>query len=143
MMKIKIVRRAGTLLPEYKTAGAACMDLEASIQTTVEIMPWETLIIGTGIFVEIPEGWCIEVVARSSLHKRGLIQPNGVGIIDSDYRGEIKLILTNISDSPVFIYPGERLAQMMLRKVERIEWDVVGVLSNTARGDGGFGSTGD
>lgn len=142
-MKIKIVRRAGTLLPEYKTAGAACMDLEASIQATVEIMPWETLIIGTGIFVEIPEGWCIEVVARSSLHKRGLIQPNGVGIIDSDYRGEIKLILTNISDSPVFICPGERLAQMMLRKVERIEWDVVGVLSNTARGDGGFGSTGD
>lgn len=141
-MKIKIVRRAGTLLPEYQTDGAACMDLEASIQAAVKIMPWETVVIGTGIFVEIPEGWCIEVVARSSLHKRGLIQPNGVGIIDSDYRGEIKLILTNISDSPVRIWHGERLAQMMLRKVERIEWDVVGVLSNTARGDGGFGSTG-
>lgn len=141
-MKINIVNKSGLELPRYMSDGAACMDICVSVGARIE--PNETELVRTGLFVEIPRGWCMMLFERSSLHKHGLDLSNGVGIIDSDYRGEILIPLHNKSDGvTITVNRGARVAQAMLKKVERIEWNEVEELSKTERDSDGFGSTGE
>lgn len=140
-MKIKVINKSDYPLPRYMTDGAACMDI--CISNDIEIEPCEISIAHTGIFVEIPRGWCIILVERSSLHKQGLSLANSVGVIDSDYRGEIIIPLLNIGCHRQFVKAGSRVVQAMLKPIEKIEWELVNELSETERNDGGFGSTSD
>ena len=140
MINIKIVNKSGLSLPSAKTDGAACVDI--CIIDGCDLKPGETKIFKTGLFVEIPKGWALAIVARSSLHKCGLILANGFGIIDSDYRGEIGVPLHNMTDRDVHIEPGFRPVQAFVYPINTISWIPVDSLSSSARGDGGFGSTG-
>lgn len=139
-MKIKIVSRTG-ILPEYETKGSAGMDLRAFEATTIN--PGERILVGTGIFIELPEGYEAQVRARSGLsinHGIGLV--NGVGTIDSDYRGEIKVPLINWGTKAYSIEKGDRIAQVIISKYERICWESVEELGETSRNEKGFGSSG-
>ncbi len=139
---MKIVRD-GAILPSYQTHGAACMDLHASIDAPVILQPGEYKAVPTGVAAEIPEGHELQVRARSGwAAKHGIGLVNGIGTIDADYRGEIAAILINWGTEPFTINPGERIAQIMLNKIEKIEWEVVEQISDTERGEGKFGSTG-
>lgn len=129
-------------IPERKTKFSAGMDLYLYIREPVEIKQNEVVVLGTGVAVSIPDGYEGQVRLRSSLGAKGVIIPNGVGTIDSDYRGEIKIILSNISKESVIVYPFERVAQLIINKVEFLTVFVVDKLDDTERGDGGFGSTG-
>ena len=128
-------------LPEYKTDGSACFDFQAS--TTHTYTKDELYVMGTGVKCEIPRGWCMLVFARSSLGLKKLIIPNSVGVIDSDYRGEIKVPLIYFGDEEITIEKGQRIAQGMLVKVTKAHFVKRDCLSETMRGIGGFGSTGD
>lgn len=131
--------------PEYKTEGAACADLYAVFHDNwgyTYVRPNETKVIQTGLAVEIPEGWEMQIRARSGLASKGLILSNGVGTIDRDYRGEIGVILTNTSSNIMKISTGERIAQCCLHRVNKMRFSLVEELSETERGGGGFGSTG-
>jgi dUTP pyrophosphatase len=128
-------------LPEYKTEGSACFDFQAS--TTHTFKSGELYVMGTGVKCEIPKGWCMLVFARSSLGLKKLIIPNSVGVIDSDYRGEIKVPLMFFGDEEIVIEKGCRIAQGMLVKVTKAHFEKRDYLSETMRGIGGFGSTGD
>lgn len=132
------------ITPQYKTEGAACADVYAVIDPFdyTYIHPNETQVVQTGLAVEVPDGYELQIRARSGLASKGLMLSNGVGTIDSDYRGEIGIILTNTSSDVIKINTGDRIAQCCLQPVIRIEFNLVDELSNTERGDGGYGSTG-
>ena len=142
-MKIKIINKSQNVLPSYATDGSAGLDLSADIFESVAIGPNERRVIPTGVFIELPKEYEAQIRSRSGLTlKKGLVVANSPGTIDSDYRGEIGIIIHNISESNQFISPGDRIAQMIITKHERIEWDEVDSLTTTERDEGGFGSTG-
>ena len=133
----------GLQLPAYATAGAAGLDLQAAITEPITVKPFARALVPTGICVAIPDGFEAQVRPRSGLAlKQGLTVANAPGTIDSDYRGEIAVILLNTSDQPVLIERGMRIAQLVLAKVEQLTWQPVATLNQTLRGAGGFGSTG-
>ena len=142
-MKVNIVNKSKYPVPEYKTPGSAGVDLYANIDEPYLLHPLEKVLIPTGIFIALPEGYEAQVRPRSGLAaKHGITVINSPGTIDADYRGEIKVILGKVTKGEFLINPGERIAQMVFEKVERVEWNIVDVLDETERGDGGFGSTG-
>ena len=140
---IRVVNRSANSLPEYATSGASGMDVRADLSSTVVLMPMERKLIPTGLFMEIPEGFEVQVRPRSGLAiKQGLTCLNTPGTIDSDYRGEVKVILVNLSGEIQEVHPGDRIAQLIVQKVERAEWSKVEELNATVRNEGGFGHTG-
>jgi dUTP pyrophosphatase len=142
-MTVKIINQSNNALPNYETLGSAGMDLRANIDAPITLLPLERAMIPTGLFIELPLGYEAQVRPRSGLAaKRGLTCLNSPGTIDSDYRGELKVILVNLSNDTQTIEPAERIAQMVIAKHERVHWEEVEVLSDTKRGAGGFGSTG-
>ena len=142
-MKVKIVNNSRFALPEYQTPLSAGLDIRANLDESVTLRPLERAMIPTGLFVELPEGCEMQIRPRSGLAaKHGITVLNSPGTIDADYRGEIKVILVNLSNEPFTIEAGERIAQMIVARYEQIEWQAVEVLSATERGAGGFGSTG-
>ena len=141
-MKIKI-KSTGGVLPEYETEGSAGMDLRAYLDEPVTLKSGERKLIPTGISIELPAGYEAQIRARSGLAaKKGIGLVNGIGTIDSDYRGDIGVILINWGNEDFVIENGDRIAQMVIAKYERIEWETVSELSDTERGSGGFGHTG-
>lgn len=143
MVGVKIVLEKGAAVPQYQTKGAAGMDLKAFIPYPMELEASQCLAIPTGIKIRLPEGFEAQVRPRSGLALNYSVTVlNTPGTVDSDYRGEVKVILINHSNKPYVIQPGERIAQMVINKVERCEFEVVDVLESTERKDGGFGSTG-
>jgi dUTP pyrophosphatase len=142
-MKIKVINHSPHPLPAYETPGSAGLDLRAWIHQPIELLPLERNLIPTGIFIELPLGYEAQIRPRSGLAvKKGLTMLNAPGTIDSDYRGEIKIIVVNLSHTPQVIENGERIAQMIISKHERIEWEIATELPQTERGSGGFGHTG-
>ncbi|UMB53095.1 dUTP diphosphatase [Lutibacter sp. A64] len=142
-MKIQIINKSKHELPSYETIASSGMDLRANIDAAITLKPLERAIIKTGLFIALPIGTEAQVRPRSGLAaKKGITVLNAPGTIDADYRGEIGVILVNISNEDFIINDGERIAQLVIAKHERAEWDVVEVLSETERGEGGFGSTG-
>jgi dUTP pyrophosphatase len=142
-LTIKIVNRSDNALPAYATPGASGMDVRAFLPAPVILQPMERSLIPTGLFVEIPEGYEIQVRPRSGLAvKQGITCLNTPGTIDADYRGEIKVILINLSNEPQHIQPGDRIAQMVVQRVEQIRWETTETISVTSRNEGGFGHTG-
>lgn len=139
--KIKV--KEGAIIPSYETSGSSGMDLRAFISEPIQLAPNERKLIPTGISIQLEVGYEAQIRSRSgNTLKRGLVVANGLGTIDSDYTGDVGVILHNISDSVQTIEKDERIAQMVVAKYERIEWDVVDELNETERGSGGFGSTG-
>ena len=142
-MKVKILNTSGHQLPAYETEGAAGMDLRAVLPSPLTLQPLERAVIPTGLFMELPRGFEAQVRPRSGLAaKKGISVLNAPGTIDADYRGEIGVILVNLSNEAVVIHDGDRVAQMVVCRHERVSWESVEVLEETARGEGGFGSTG-
>ena len=142
-MNIKIINRSTHALPHYETLASAGMDLRAYIQEPIVLQPMERAIVKTGLFIELPVGIEAQVRPRSGLAaKKGITVLNAPGTIDADYRGEVGVILVNLSNESFTIENGERIAQMVIAKHERAEWEAVVSLSETVRGEGGFGSTG-
>ncbi len=142
-MQINIINRSSHDLPHYETEASAGMDLRAELDAPVTLKPLERAIIKTGLFIELPVGIEAQVRPRSGLAaKKGITVLNAPGTIDADYRGEIGVILVNLSNEDFTIESGERIAQLVIAKHERAEWNPVEALSETARGAGGFGSTG-
>lgn len=142
-MNIKIINKSQHKLPNYETLASAGMDLRANISEAITLQPLERAIVKTGLFLELPIGFEAQVRPRSGLAaKNGVTVLNSPGTIDADYRGEIGVILVNLSNQVFKIENGERIAQMIIAKHERAEWELVEELSETVRGEGGFGSTG-
>ena len=142
-MTIKIINRSQHKLPHYETEASAGMDLRANLSESVILKPLERTIVKTGLFMELPQGYEAQVRPRSGLAaKKGITVLNSPGTIDADYRGEIGVILVNLSNEDFTIENGERIAQMVIAKHERAEWKQVEELEETSRGAGGFGSTG-
>ncbi|OZV70783.1 dUTP diphosphatase [Winogradskyella aurantia] len=142
-MKIKILNKSRHDLPHYETISSAGMDLRASLTESRILKPLERTVVGTGLFIEIPIGYEAQVRPRSGLAaKKGITVLNAPGTIDADYRGEIGVILVNLSKEDFEIQNGERIAQLVIAKHERVEWEETKELSETERGEGGFGSTG-
>ena len=142
-MNIKIVNNSDHPVPHYETAASAGMDLRANITAPITLKPLERIIVKTGLFIELPIGYEAQVRARSGLAaKKGITVLNAPGTVDADYRGEIGVILVNLSNNDFVITNGERIAQLIIAKHERAEWVEVNELSETSRGAGGFGSTG-
>lgn len=142
-MKVNIVNRSRFPLPQYATVHSAGLDLRANLEQSQILKPLERVLVPTGLYIELPEGYEAQVRPRSGLaSKHGISIVNTPGTIDPDYRGEIKVILVNLSDVPFTLEPGERIAQMIIARFEHISWNEVEALSETARGEGGFGHTG-
>lgn len=142
-MQIKIINKSSHSLPNYETIASAGMDLRANITEPITLKPLERTIVKTGLFIELPIGFEAQVRPRSGLAaKKGVTVLNAPGTVDADYRGEIGVILVNISHENIVIENGERIAQLVIAKHERAEWIEVNELSETSRGAGGFGSTG-
>jgi len=142
-MNIKIINKSNHDLPHYETEASAGMDLRANLTEPVTLQPLGRTIIPTGLFIELPVGIEAQVRPRSGLAaKKGITVLNAPGTIDADYRGEVGVILINFGSEDFIVENGERIAQMVIAKHERAEWNVVDSLSETARGEGGFGSTG-
>lgn len=142
-MNIKIVNRSRHPLPAYESAAAAGMDLRASLEQPVTLGPLERALIPTGLHIELPVGYEAQVRPRSGLAaKKGVTVLNSPGTVDADYRGEIKVILVNLSAEPFVVEDGERIAQLVVARHERVQWMVSEELETTERGAGGFGSTG-
>ncbi|MEO6329387.1 MAG: dUTP diphosphatase [Ginsengibacter sp.] len=140
---IKVINQSDNTIPEYATTGSAGMDLKANLKEPVNLNPLQRQMIPTGLFIELPEGYEAQVRPRSGMaHKKGITCLNSPGTVDSDYRGEIKIILINLSDTLQTIEHGDRIAQMIIAKVEKAKWDVVQELNHSQRGEGGFGHTG-
>ena len=141
-MKVKIINKSKHTLPHYSTPAAAGMDLRANISESINLKPLERIIVKTGIFMELPIGYEAQVRPRSGLaFKKGITVLNSPGTIDADYRGEVGVILINLSSEEFVIKDGERVAQMVVSKHEQAEWIEVETLDSSERGDGGFGST--
>ena len=142
-MKVKVVNSSAFALPEYQTPLSAGLDIRANISQSITLSPLERAMVPTGLYVELPEGYEMQIRPRSGLAaKHGITVLNSPGTIDADYRGEIKVILVNLSNTPFTIEPGERIAQMIVARYEQVEWQAVESLSETERGAGDFGSTG-
>lgn len=142
-MNVKVINRSKNKLPEYKTTGAAGLDLYANLEQPITLQSLERTLVPTGLFMEIPHGYEGQVRPRSGLaYKMGLSVVNSPGTIDSDYRGEVKVILVNLSNEEVTIANGERIAQLVFAKHEQAQWVEVETLDDTERGEGGFGHTG-
>ena len=142
-MTIKIINKSNHELPNYETIASAGMDLRASLSEERVLKPLERSVVGTGLFIELPAGYEAQVRPRSGLAaKKGVTVLNAPGTIDADYRGEIGVILVNLSNEEFTINNGERIAQLVIAKHERAEWIKVEELTETSRGEGGFGSTG-
>ena len=142
-LTIKIVNRSANPLPEYATSGASGMDLRANLESAVSLAPMERKLIPTGLFMEIPEGYEVQVRPRSGLAlKQGLTCLNTPGTIDADYRGEVGVILINLSTETQIIHPGDRIAQLVIQSVVKASWENTSQLSETLRSEGGFGHTG-
>ena len=142
-MEVKVINKSAFALPEYATINSAGLDLKANLETPIILGPLERTMVPTGLYMALPEGTEAQVRPRSGLAaKHGLTVLNTPGTIDADYRGEVKVILVNLSNEPFTINPGERIAQLVLARYERVEWSEVKVLDETDRGQGGFGSTG-
>ncbi len=142
-MKVNIVNRSRFPLPQYATVHSAGLDLRADLEQALILKPLERSLVPTGLYIELPEGYEAQVRPRSGLAaKHGISIVNTPGTIDPDYRGEIKVILVNLSDVPFTLEPGERIAQMVIARFEHISWNEVETLSETERGEGGFGHTG-
>lgn len=143
-MRLTIVKlRDDAILPAYQTAGAAGADLHACLDEAVVLRPLERKVIPTGLALSIPEGFEVQIRARSGMSiKHGITMVNGIGTIDADYRGELGILLINVSQEDFVIEPGMRVAQMVLARYEKVEWDQVNELDTTERGTGGYGSSG-
>ena len=142
-IKVKIINNSPNALPEYATEGSAGMDLRAHLEAPVVLQPLERQLIPTGLFIELPLGYEAQVRPRSGLAiKQGITCLNTPGTIDSDYRGEIKIILINLSQEVQTLHPGDRIAQMVVSPVTQVSWEAVSAIGETARSVGGFGSTG-
>ncbi len=143
MITVEVINHSPYPLPQYATEWSAGVDVRANLETTVTIQSLERVLVPTGLFVAIPKGFEIQIRPRSGLaYKHGITVLNSPGTIDADYRGEIKVLLVNLSNTPFVIEPGERIAQMVLAQHAQLDWREVSVLSETNRGAGGFGSTG-
>lgn len=142
-MKVKVINRSGNEQPQYATALAAGMDVRAANEQPIVLKPLQRALVPTGLFVEIPEGYEIQVRPRSGLAaKKGVTVLNAPGTVDADYRGEICVILVNLGEEDFVVEKGERVAQLVLARHERVEWEESGSLASSERGEGGFGSTG-
>jgi dUTP pyrophosphatase len=142
-LSVKIINKSSNPLPAYATPESAGMDLNADIPHPVRLRPLERQLIPTGIFIELPSGYEAQVRPRSGLAlKHGITCLNSPGTVDADYRGELKVILINLSDSEQVIHPGDRIAQMVIGSVEKVAWEQVEIINQTVRNDGGFGHTG-
>ncbi len=142
-MNVQIINKSKHEIPNYETEGAAGMDLRANIEEAITLKPLERAIVKTGLFIALPVGFEAQVRPRSGLAaKKGITVLNAPGTIDADYRGEIGVILVNLSNEEFVINDGERIAQLIIAKHERVNWKEVETLSETERGEGGFGSTG-
>jgi dUTP pyrophosphatase len=143
MIEVKIRNESGYPLPAYQTEESAGMDLRAALAEEVFLEPLQRHLVPTGLFIELPVGFEAQVRPRSGLaYKHGITVLNSPGTVDSDYRGEIKVLLVNLSSEPFAIVPGERIAQLVVARHERVEWIESADLSETSRGAGGYGSTG-
>jgi len=142
-MKVQIVNRSPYPCPSYATAQSAGMDLKANLKEPVVLQPLQRMLVPTGLYIALPEGYEAQVRPRSGLAvKHGITVLNTPGTVDADYRGEVCVILVNLSQEPFEIVPGERIAQMVIARHEQVEWEEVEILNETLRGAGGFGSTG-
>ncbi|MCO4813812.1 MAG: dUTP diphosphatase [Flavobacteriales bacterium] len=142
-MNVRIINKSNHDLPAYETSASAGLDIRANITEVIELKPLERTLVKTGLFMEIPEGYECQVRPRSGLAlKKGISVLNSPGTIDADYRGEVGVILINLSNETFTIENGERIAQLVFAKVEQAAWEQVEVLTETDRGTGGFGSTG-
>lgn len=143
LLPVKIINQSDAPLPTYATAGAAGMDIRAALQSPIVLQPLERTLIPTGLFIELPVGYEAQIRPRSGLAlKQGITCLNSPGTIDADYRGEIKIILINLSSEAQTIYPNDRIAQMVVHQVEQVQWQIVEALEQTTRNEGGFGHTG-
>jgi len=142
-MKINIINKSEHALPQYETAHAAGMDMRASTEGEIVIKPLQRVLVPTGLHIELPVGYEAQIRPRSGLaYKHGISIVNSPGTIDADYRGEIKVLLVNLSDTDFVVNNGDRIAQMVIAKHETITWEAVDALNETARGEGGYGHTG-
>ena len=143
LIEVKIVNNSPHNLPAYATNGSSGMDLRVNIPSPISLLPMERVLAPTGLFIELPEGYEAQVRPRSGLAlKQGITCLNSPGTIDADYRGEIKIILINLSQEEQVIHPGDRVAQMIIQKVEKVNWIEVEQLEVSVRNEGGFGHTG-
>lgn len=142
-MKVKVINQSAHPLPAYETKASAGLDVRANLDESVELNPMERVLIKTGLFLEIPEGYECQVRPRSGLAlKKGITVLNSPGTIDADYRGEVGVILVNLSADAFTIENGERIAQLVFAEVTQAQWEEAEALTDTERGEGGFGSTG-
>ncbi|CAN5642876.1 dUTP diphosphatase [soil metagenome] len=142
-MQVIIKNISNNALPTYATAGSSGVDLRAHMDNAIQIQPLERILVPTGLFLEIPDGWEAQVRPRSGLAiKQGLTCLNTPGTIDADYRGEIKVILINLGQDIQTIHPGDRIAQMVFQQVQQVQWQLVTEIQSSERGAGGFGHTG-
>ena len=142
-VKVKVVNKSHNDLPAYSTKDSAGMDLRASLDEPLELKPMQRALIPTGIYIELPEGYECQIRPRSGLAlKHGVTVLNTPGTIDADYRGEIGVILINLSDTPFVVNDGERICQMVVTRYSHVTWELGETLDDTARGDGAFGHTG-
>ena len=142
-MEIQIINKSNNPLPAYETNGSAGMDMRAYIEIDVTLRPGERKLIPTGLFIELPDGYEAQLRPRSGMaFKHGITLPNSPATIDSDYRGEIKIALINLSNEDFVVKSGDRIAQMVIAKYEKAVWTLTDSLSDTQRGEGGFGHTG-
>ena len=142
-MIVKIINKSKNELPKYETLFSAGMDLRASLEESIVLKPFQRLVVKTGLFISLQQGYEAQIRPRSGLAlKKGITVLNSPGTIDADYRGEIGVILINLSDSDFEINTGDRIAQMIIAKHETIKWEAVDKLDDSVRGDKGFGSTG-
>ncbi len=142
-IEVKIINESANSLPEYATSGSSGMDIRANLTAPESIRPMERVLIPTGLFIELPEGYEAQIRPRSGLAiKQGITCLNTPGTIDADYRGEIKIILINLSKEEQVIQPGDRIAQMIIQSVEKCSWVQVEEIASTSRNAGGFGHTG-
>lgn len=142
-MKLNVVNRSKHDLPQYATTHAAGLDLKANLDAPLVLAPLERQLVPTGLFIELPVGYEAQIRPRSGLaFKNGITVLNSPGTIDADYRGELKVLLVNLSNTPFTINDGERIAQLVVARHEQVQWAPVSELTDTARGAGGFGSTG-
>jgi dUTP pyrophosphatase len=142
-INVKIINQSGNTLPEYATEGSAGMDIRANLQQPILLKPLERQLVPTGLFIELPVGYEMQVRPRSGLAiKQGITCLNTPGTIDSDYRGEIKVILINLSQEEQTIQHGDRIAQLIVGKVNQVKWELVTAINSTERNAGGFGHTG-
>ncbi len=143
VISVKIINQSNNPLPEYATNGSSGMDVRAALESPLAIQPMERVLVPTGLFIELPVGYELQVRPRSGMAiKQGITCLNTPGTIDADYRGEIKIILINLSQQEQVINPGDRIAQMVLQQVEKIEWVPAAEIAITERNAGGFGHTG-